>query len=73
MSRAGLADMSVAQIMANWPTTIRVFIAHRMHCVGCPIAPFHTLTDAADEHHLDLGGLTAAVQAEIDRIRADRA
>ena len=26
-----------------WPATARVFLAHRTACVGCPIAPFHTV------------------------------
>jgi hybrid cluster-associated redox disulfide protein len=58
-----LIDMNLSDIMARWPPTIRVFIDRRMHCVGCPIAPFHTVADAADEHGLDLAELTAELEA----------
>ncbi len=43
----------VDDIMRRWPATIRVFLDHRMHCVGCPIACFHTVEDACREHGAD--------------------
>lgn len=42
--------MSVTEVMQNWPSTIRVFLDHRMLCVGCPVSRFHTLADSAREH-----------------------
>lgn len=57
-----IADLSLAEIMSRWPSTIRVLLDRRMHCVGCPIAPFHTLVDAAEEHGLLLAGLVADVE-----------
>lgn len=46
-------DMSMDEIMRAWPGTIRVILRHRMLCVGCPIAPFHTISDACREHGVD--------------------
>jgi hybrid cluster-associated redox disulfide protein len=67
---SGLEDLSVKEIMDRWPETASAFISRRMHCVGCPIGPFHTLADAAAEHRLD----EAALEAEVERqIRASRA
>ena len=43
----------VDDVMRRWPATIRVFLNHRMHCVGCPIACFHTVEDACREHDVD--------------------
>ena len=48
-----ICDLSLMDIMDRWPTTIPVFIAHQMFCVGCTIAPFHTIHDACREHNLD--------------------
>jgi len=70
MRSGTIIDLSVGEIMANWPSTIRIFIAHRMHCVGCPISPFHTLVDAAEEHQLETGGLIVAIETEIERVTA---
>ncbi|MCC2652544.1 MAG: hydrid cluster protein-associated redox disulfide domain protein [Microvirga sp.] len=43
----------VDDVMRRWPTTIRVFMSHKMRCVGCPIACFHTVDDACREHKVD--------------------
>ncbi|MBM6579835.1 DUF1858 domain-containing protein [Microvirga sp. BT689] len=43
----------VDDVMRRWPMTIRAFLNHRMHCVGCPIACFHTVADACREHGVD--------------------
>ena len=36
-------EQTVDDVMRRWPSTIRVFIDFGMHCVGCPIATFHTV------------------------------
>lgn len=45
--------MSIDVIMRTWPETIRVILRHHMLCVGCPIAPFHTVLDSCREHGVD--------------------
>jgi len=37
----------VDDVMTHWPSTIRVFLDFKFSCVGCPIACFHTVRDAA--------------------------
>jgi hybrid cluster-associated redox disulfide protein len=63
MTSIDLEDMTVSEIMRRWPVTTRLFIDRRLLCVGCPIAPFHTLTDVAREHGVDYDNLVAAVLA----------
>ena len=67
MARDALIDLSVGEIMTRWPATIGVFIDLELHCIGCPISPFHTLVEAAEEHGLAVETLTAAVAGEIAR------
>jgi len=43
----------VDEVMRRWPSTIRVFLDFRMRCVGCPIATFHSVDEACDEHRAD--------------------
>lgn len=50
---AMLDDMPLDEIMRRWPKTVEVVMRHRMFCVGCAINPFHTITDACREHHVD--------------------
>ena len=46
-------DLPLADLMTAWPQTIPVFLRHGMLCVGCLVGPFHTVTDACAEYHLD--------------------
>jgi hybrid cluster-associated redox disulfide protein len=56
-------DMTVDEIMRRWPATIRVVIRHKMLCVGCPIAIFHTVTDACAAHAIDEASFSEALLA----------
>jgi hybrid cluster-associated redox disulfide protein len=61
-------DMTVDEVMRRWPATIAVVLRHGMLCVGCPIGPFHTVTDACIEHGVDettfVRELIAAIRGE---------
>jgi len=47
-------ELTVDDVMRQWPSTIRVFLDFHMHCVGCPIASFHSVEEACREHGIDL-------------------
>ncbi len=55
----------VDDVMRRWPMTIRAFLNQRMHCVGCPIACFHTVADACREHGVDQAEFLADLRAII--------
>ena len=65
------AELTVANVLTRWPRTIPVFLRHRMACVGCPIAPFETLTDVTGIYGLDLncflGELEQIIELEEER------
>lgn len=67
MRGTAIETLTLAEIMSTCPSTIRLFIDRRLHCVGCPIAPFHTLLDAALEHGMPPEELIAAVASEMNR------
>ena len=46
-------EWPVDDVMRRWPSTIRVFLDFRMRCVGCPIAAFHSIDEACEEHGVD--------------------
>jgi hybrid cluster-associated redox disulfide protein len=62
-------DMLVDDVMQRWPATIRVFLDTRMRCVGCPVACFHTVDDAAREHGIDREALLRALRLAADSQR----
>jgi hybrid cluster-associated redox disulfide protein len=54
-------DDLVDDVMRVAPQSIRVFLEYRMGCVGCPLARFHTVTDACCEHDIDRNAFLAAL------------
>lgn len=60
-------DLPLSELMTHWPSTVSVFLRHGMLCVGCLIAPFHTITDACDEYHLDEDAFIAELRHAIDK------
>jgi len=59
-------DTLVDDVMRRHPAAIRAFLDHKMACVGCPIASFHTIEDACREHGVEVIGFLAALHAAID-------
>lgn len=55
-------DLSVGEIMNQWPETIGVFMSFQLHCVGCPIAMLHRVEDAAREHSVHHEALLDALK-----------
>jgi hybrid cluster-associated redox disulfide protein len=53
----------VDDVMRRRPETIRVFLDHRMRCIGCPVAGFHTVADACREHGTPIGAFLDALRA----------
>lgn len=45
-------SLTVAQTLKNWPAVTQIFLKHRMACLGCCMASFDTLADAAHNYQL---------------------
>lgn len=56
-------DTPVEEVMRCFPATIAVFLRHRMHCVGCAVGPFHTVSDASHEYGLAAAALLGELRA----------
>jgi len=39
--------VTVNEVLARWPAAARVFLRRSMACVGCAMAPFDTIGEAA--------------------------
>ena len=57
------SDLVVAEVLERWPETIPVFLEHHMSCVGCALAPFDTVSDAATIYRV-------GVEVFVDELRA---
>jgi hybrid cluster-associated redox disulfide protein len=65
MEKIPTAEITVDEVMRRWPCTIRIFIDFNMHCVGCPIATFHSVEEACREHAIDLAVFLQRLQAAV--------
>lgn len=61
-------DTPIDDVMRICPGTINVLIEKKMHCVGCGLACFHTIYDAAQEHALDADVLLKDLNAVPDAL-----
>ena len=66
MKRDFSDDATMDEIMHRSPAAIRVVLQNGMLCVGCPIASFHTVSDAAREHELDEEKLSCDLRNAVD-------
>lgn len=48
---------TIASLLADYPQAAPVLLRHKMSCVGCDMATFETLEDAARIYRQDLDGL----------------
>ena len=51
------ADSLVCEVLQDHPGTVTVFVRHGFQCIGCYIAPFHTIADSAREHEMTIEAL----------------
>lgn len=67
---ADAPNLPLAELFRAWPEAARPFLRRRMACVGCPIAPFHTIRDACSEYRVDETRLRREIRAAIRRRRS---
>lgn len=60
-------QIAMADLMAIWPQVIPTLLERHMACVGCDMARFETLADAARIYGLDLRHLLADLTRAIDK------
>ena len=58
-------DLTLAELFRAWPGAARPFLRRRTACVGCLMAPFHTVLDTCAEYGLDEAAFRAELRAAI--------
>jgi len=64
-------DISMEDLQHRYPQVIPVLNRHRMFCVGCLLAAFHDIHDAAIEHGLNEERIYADILAAIDSAKPE--
>lgn len=62
-SESPVADLTVSDLIRRWPQTARVFLRHRMACVGCAVAPYMTVAEVATSYGLSAEAFVAELRA----------
>jgi hybrid cluster-associated redox disulfide protein len=63
MSRSDqIANMTISAVLDQWPQTADVFNRFNMACVGCPVAPYYTVTEAATVYKLSVDEFVAVLE-----------
>ncbi|HHY05673.1 MAG TPA: DUF1858 domain-containing protein [Clostridia bacterium] len=59
-------EMSITEIVQQYPQTVEVFRQHGMGCLGCAAARFETLAEGAAVHGIDLNSLITDLNKAIE-------
>lgn len=64
-----LSAISVEEVLKRWPETADVFNRRNMACVGCPVAPFYTVKEAAAVYNLSPDSFIEELEEAISEAR----
>jgi hybrid cluster-associated redox disulfide protein len=59
------ASDNLDRLLADFPAVVGVFVARRMACPGCAMAPFETVAEAARAYHLPADELVAELRRSV--------
>lgn len=62
-------DMTVKELIKDYPQAGKVFIKEGLLCFGCPTESFHTLADVAREYQMNLNDFLKRLQNTIQEIK----
>jgi hybrid cluster-associated redox disulfide protein len=57
--------MTIQEVVEKNPETIRVFMEHGLHCVGCAVARFENIEQGALAHGIDVDALIKDLNAKV--------
>jgi len=58
-------DMSIMDVVRQWPQTAQVLMQHGMGCLGCAAAHFENIEQGAAAHGIDIEALMAALNESV--------
>ena len=52
-------DMTIGELIRNFPEKAEILLAAGMHCLGCPASQGETIAEACEVHGIDVEELIA--------------
>lgn len=59
-------EMSITEIVQQYPQTVEIFMQHGMGCLGCAAARFENVAQGAAAHGIDLDSLLADLNKAVE-------
>lgn len=50
-------DMTIEEVVNQYPESMMVFMKHGLHCVGCHVSAFESIEDGAIAHGINVDAL----------------
>jgi hybrid cluster-associated redox disulfide protein len=50
-------DMTIEDVVTQYPESMMVFMKHGLHCVGCHVSAFESVEDGAKAHGINVDAL----------------
>jgi hybrid cluster-associated redox disulfide protein len=63
--------MTIQEVVESNPETIRVFMEHGLHCIGCAVARFENIEQGAMAHGIDVDTLIKDLNSNLNDNSAD--
>ena len=60
-------DMSIQEIIRDYPASVEVFEKYRLGCIRCLAASFETLEEGLRAHGLDVDGILEELNRAVDQ------
>ena len=52
-------EMTIEEVVTQYPETMMVFMRHGLHCVGCHVSAFENIEEGAMAHGINVDALVA--------------
>lgn len=52
-------EMTIEQVVSEYPETMLVFMRHGLHCVGCHVSAYESIEEGAMAHGINVDALVA--------------
>lgn len=61
-------EMTIGEVVQNYPQTVEIFLKHGLMCFGCAIARYENVEQGAVAHGIDVEALMKDLNAALSEV-----
>jgi len=61
-------EMTIEEVVTQYPETMMVFMRHGLHCVGCHVSAYESIEEGALAHGINVDALVS----DLNKVTASR-